>query len=352
MKLLEFLTITEKKKFRKPMIMYHGTSSGNLRSILKYGIVPSPSKKVWQDDEFISANDFSRASLDGSYWTSNLMTASSSGHNATDKFKGSALMVIAQIAEQSAHADEDSINFTIQRALPAMYNELAGVGIVADAAIKYSALAYFSGGSSDSRLSSPEQMLNTYATILHNELAKNAERELIDLDLMKRMMEAHMWRQLAYLKQAESDSYYTDAVVKEMDRLAAEGKVPAIPALSDVENTVKELQDALTRKYTKTAYASHGDFAHTLRITEPVTFRGANKILCIMGEMANWEAQGYENEYRAPMVLYYGEPPADFFEQYRSRKGTWLGAVNPQGEMVIPPTEELTTTLSSVQEKL
>jgi len=150
-------------------------------------------------------------------------------------------------------------------------------------------------------------------------------------------MEANMMRQLAYANEHESSGYYKDQYAKEMNRLADEGKAPPIPSLSDVETTIKGLQNELTRKYRKTAFASHGDFAHTLRITEPVTFRGANKILCILGDLATWKEMGYENQYTAPLVLYYGKPPADFFEQYKQRVGEWHGAVNPQGEMVIPP---------------
>jgi hypothetical protein len=339
MRLIELFNVLERKKFRQPLVMYHGTSDVHLRGILKQGVVPSAEEKVWATDKEVQAFDFSRASLEGSYWTSNMMTARSSSTTARNTFGGEPLLVIARIAESSAYADEDSMTSTIQRALPEMFNSLReqGQGLIPEAAIKSAALIYFGGWNEEGF--SPEAMLNAYAKILHEYLAADAAREPVDMDLMKRMMEAHMMRQLAYANEHEGDGYYKDQYAKEMNRLADEGKVPPIPSLTDVEATIKGLQNELTRKYRKTALASHGDFAHTLRITEPVTFRGANKIICILGDLANWKEMGYEQQYKAPLVLYYGTPPPDFFEQYKQRVGEWHGAVNPQGQMVIPPAD-------------
>jgi hypothetical protein len=345
MRLLELFSILERKKFRQPLVMYHGTSDAHLRGILKQGVVPSAEEKVWATDKEVQAHDFSRASLEGSYWTSNMMTARSSSTTARNTFGGEPLLVIAQIAESSTFADEDSITSTIQRALPEMFNALRpqGQGLIPEAAIKSAALIYYGGWNEEGF--SREAMLDTYAKILHGYLAGDAEREPMDLDLMKRMMEAHMMRQLAYANEHEGSGFYQDQYAKEMNRLAGEGKAPPIPAMADVETTIKGLQNELTRKYRKTALASHGDFAHTLRITEPVTFRGANKIICILGELTNWKEMGYEQQYKAPLVLYYGKPPADFFEQYKQRVGEWHGAVNQQGQMVIPPAEPVTESI-------
>jgi len=331
-------SLVERRKFRRPQIMYHGTSSAHLRGILKQGVLPSAEEKVWQDDPHISASDFSRASLEGSYWTTNLMTARASSTTATNKFSGSAIIVIAQIAEASTFADEDSITTTIQRALPEAFNSVVEEGhrVIPEAAIKSAALNYFSNGAYY-RGFQAEDLFQAYAKILHESLAGEAEREPMDLDLMRRMMEAHMMRQLAYENEASGNKYYQDTYVKEMLRLAEEGKVPPIPPLAEVENTIKGLQDELTRKYRKTTRADTEMFNPTLRITTPVTFRGANKIISVIGEMENWKEQGYENSYSTPLVLYYGTPPPVFLKQYEERVGEFRGAVNPQGEMVIPP---------------
>lgn len=345
MRLLELFSVLERKKFRRPLVMYHGTSDAHLRGILKQGVVPSAEEKVWATDKEVQAHDFSRASLEGSYWTSNMMTARSSSTTARNTFGGEPLLVIAQIAESSTFADEDSITNIIHRALPEMFNALRpeGHGLIPEAAIKSAALIYYGGWSEEGF--SPEAMLDAYAKILHGYLAGDAAREPVDMDLMKRMMEANMMRQLAYANEHESSGYYKDQYAKEMNRLADEGKAPPIPSLTDAETTIKGLQDELTRRYRKTTLASHGDFAHTLRITEPVTFRGANKIICILGDLTNWKEMGYEQQYKAPLVLYYGKPPADFFEQYKQRVGEWHGAVNPQGQMVIPPAQPVAESI-------
>jgi hypothetical protein len=272
-----------------------------------------------------------------------MMTARSSSTTARNTFGGEPLLVIALIAESSAQADEDSITSAIHHALPEMFNTLrpSGQGLIPEAAIKSAALIYYGGWNEEGF--SREAMINTYAKILHKSLAGDAAREPVDIDLMRRMMEAHMMRQLAYANEHESSGYYKDQYAKEMNRLADEGKAPPIPSMVDIETTIKGLQNELTRKYRKTALASHGDFSHTLRITEPVTYRGSNKIICILGDLANWKEMGYEKQYTAPLVLYYGKPPADFFEQYKQRVGEWVGAVNPQGQMVIPPSPRAVT---------
>jgi len=75
-------------KFRKPIVMFHGTSDKFLQSILKNGILPEPPQKTWDEDKNISSISASRESLKGSYWTSNLLTATSSAWNTVKKFGG------------------------------------------------------------------------------------------------------------------------------------------------------------------------------------------------------------------------------------------------------------------------
>lgn len=77
MRLDELNSISE-AKFAKPRIVYHGTRGDLGRSILKQGMDPNPKSRVWADDPDANQTRASRASLSGSYWTSNLMTAMSS----------------------------------------------------------------------------------------------------------------------------------------------------------------------------------------------------------------------------------------------------------------------------------
>ena len=63
MRLVEFLHQIDEAKFIKPVVMYHGTSSAHLRSILKQGIIPDPEEMVWATDPDLIPHSVSRASL-------------------------------------------------------------------------------------------------------------------------------------------------------------------------------------------------------------------------------------------------------------------------------------------------
>jgi hypothetical protein len=311
--------------------MYHGTSSTNLRSILKQGVVPNPKDRVWAKDTDINAHNLSRESLSGSYWTSNLMTAESSATTAT-RYRGAGkegenIIVMALISEGSAFADEDNINQAILIGIEHMYQELFGGGIILEALPKIAAYLYW-GGYEGRDYS--EKMTDSYSEYVHGELASDSKKQPIPRELLKDVFEAMMFRGLAYEVEHSGSGYYRDQYVKEMERLASEGKAPEIPPLAEVEQRLLKLRDALTRVYTKTAYFND-QFAHTLRTEEPVTYRGANRIVCIMI---------HPHDYKQPRTLVYGQIPDDYREQYRQRMGQSKGIVDTQGNVVEPPEQE------------
>ena len=197
MRFLQFIDQIDEAKFRKPREMYHGTTDKFLRTILKQGIIPDPKEKKWEDDPHISQYSLSRASLPGSYWTSNLMTARSSSTNTTGKFGGRPIVVTAQIAELAAYADEDTITSTLQYALPKVYQELFGRGIVADAVPKLMAGIYWNTpdgdawvkrdmpGAQGEDFSMKRAIRDTYARLVHDELAADPQRQPIPYDLLE-----------------------------------------------------------------------------------------------------------------------------------------------------------------------
>lgn len=330
MRLLEFIHSLQEAKFRKPIIMFHGTTTEKLPSILKHGVLPRAAERVWATDPQVTPHQFSRVSLPGSYWTSNLMTASSSATTAKNKFGGNALIVVAQISEGSAHADEDSVNYWLRDALPRMYQEIFGRGIAADAAPKSAALLYW--------VDHPEaqnMMVEEFAKIFHNRMAINPEKQPINKQLFKQILEAMMLRSLAYAKEHEQGRFYRDQWVA-----AYEEKVGEIPPLSEIENKLLDLRDKLTQIYRKTAYkGEEGQYLHTLRIPEPVNYRGANKIIAIVEEPPYTGVKD-----RQPVILHYGNPqqiPQEFFSQWRERIGSFPGLVDrTESHLLIEPDEE------------
>ena len=307
--------------------MYHGTSIGNLRSILKQGIVPNPADKVWADDPDVGKSSLSRESLPGSYWTSNLGTATSSSTTARKEFGDDQLIIIALIAEGSASADEDSINAALLRGFGAMYEELFQGGIVMDEIPKISSLAYWGKGYGREHKNYAPEMLQSYAKYVHNELSANPDKQPVPAELMKELMETMMLRALAYSDEKEGGQWSRDQYVKEMERLADEGQAPRWQPLAQMEQVLLRIRETLTKYYTKTAFHSEDMFSHTLRTEEPVTYRGANRIIGVIV---------HPHEYKNPRTLYYGTLPDDYREQYRQRVGPNRGIVGPQGNVLEP----------------
>ena len=320
MRFIHFLDVINEAKFRKPIEMYHGTSDAFLRSILKQGILPVPPGKVWDEDPDSSAYMASRASLEGSYWTSNLMTASSAAWNTAKKFPGNKLFVIANIAEQSAFADEDSINSWIDYA----FADAARLFNMNGQAVKHMASIYFNDWEG-----AKSKILHQFMDSLHGYLKASPDHPM-DPRFLKEVFEAYLMRGLAHAKKDEDLRYFDTT------------GIPDIPSVREAEKRWLEVREALTRHYTKSAYKTEGSTFHTLRMTEPVNFKGANKIIGIIGEPPRTAKPGQPDVdwYSTPLILYYGKATDDFLEQYRQRVGAFPGLVDPKGKMVIPSERE------------
>lgn len=302
---------------RQPRLMYHGTSSVFLRTILKQGIVPDPRQKRWATDDAESAHSFSRISLPGSYWTSNLMTARSSASNTIQKFGGDELMVIAQIAEQSAYADEDSINSQLQWAMGDTVHAF-NPGIVRN---MWLVLADSLFGTDASKRDAVQQV---FINSLHKHLQGRAKhppnRELAD-----ELLDTLVLRNMAFeTKQGMGASGLRHWV----------SHMPDVTSIAEIEQKLLHLRDRLTRSYRSTALYTQGDFNHTLRMTHPVTYRGANRIL--------WMLERPWRSFDQPFTLMYGtaDLPADFLTQYRERVGSFPGLVDPSGRELRPAVKK------------
>ena len=106
--MIKLSTLLERRgKGRHSMILYHGTSSTFLRSILKQGLMTTPKSKVWDPD-----GSFSGPSLEsyfGTYLTNETYVAKSSAKDASKKFGGNPLFVIVQVEFKSTVIDEDNV---------------------------------------------------------------------------------------------------------------------------------------------------------------------------------------------------------------------------------------------------
>lgn len=98
-------------KTAKKEILYHGTSSTHLRSILKQGLIPNPKQKNFNHLENVAGK------FEGSYLGQDLDSAKSYANNAVRVSKGVPMIVMAQVETKSPNLniDEEIVYTTILR---------------------------------------------------------------------------------------------------------------------------------------------------------------------------------------------------------------------------------------------
>lgn len=302
-------------KFRKPNIMFHGTSTAFLQSILKNGMVPRPKSKSWDEDPDVSLSSQSRVSLEGSYWTSNLLTATSSAWRTSNKFKGDQLIIIAQIQQQQAFADEDSVTYVINSS----FSNSFGNSLYMERPDLIAELYY----DHPDRIQKTKEVFNEK---LHNNLTKNTKKP-IPTNMLNDLFDAFVMRLIAHgEKESGGKEWYSPL-------RRVKNKPDNILSVNEAENNLLAQKDKLTKYYSESAIESPTDFSHTLRISEPITYSGANKILFIIERDKKLE--------NLPLKLHYGTPPLPnkFMEQWYSRIGTFPGLMNPDGKMLVEPSK-------------
>jgi hypothetical protein len=311
-------------KFKKPIVMYHGTSSEFLSSILKHGMIPNPKKKKWDTDPDVSLTTQSRASLEGSYWTSNLLTATSSGSNTTNKFGGETILIIANIQTGSAKADEDNVTYELKyqydKAFGGSYS--SNPKLVAD--VYYDSKEYY------------DKAKDKFITNVHNNLKDNPNQPQPS-ELLSDIFDASTLRIIAHgIADAKGDEYWSPIY-----RVKNKPTIP--PTVSETENNLLMLKDKLTRYYRSSASNKNVDqFSHTLRITEPITFSGANRITHILKIPKSYFDEN-KKYIQPPLVLLYGNKniPEKFLKDYTSRIGKFPGLVNKTNEILLNPVQEI-----------
>lgn len=296
-------------KFRKSTTMYHGTTSDFLPSILKKGLVPDPKKKYWADDPNASLTKASLASLHGSYWTSNIFTATSSATNTTNKFGGDKIIVIAQIQTQSAFADEDNLAFPLEW----NYNKAFGGNI----SEKPRQVAYYFYDDKNYY----ENAKKNFIKLVHDELSKNNEKKPVASQLLSDAFDAMSLRIIAHgIRDAGADKYWNP--LKDI-----KNKPDTEPTVAETEKNLLDTKDKLSQRYRETTL-DKDDFRHTLRITEPVTYSGANRITHVVEIPDGYVENG--NFVKPPIILHYGNKkniPEKFIQDFKSRVGKWPGVV-------------------------
>lgn len=290
-------------------LMYHGTDSENLPSILSQGLIPNPKKKVWQDDPHMSFYSPSRESLGGVYLTSNLMTALSSAGKGKTKRQ---TIVAVQVQSGNLLADEDSIVYhlngsvsdheytlmTLYAAWLALKNNL-----IEERWKKQEAQSHFivsQGNFVENNIKFFEGAIKGGLTIHEKSLLYHILVAGFPVVLARKASHIDYWR------------WGTDEVYG-VER----------PDIASSEADFKKLEDRLTRILKRLGRREHRerDFNHTARIETPITFTGKNKIISIV---EYW----YEREpkFKSFVRVIYppsGQVPTKLVEDWEKAQGPW-----------------------------
>lgn len=295
--------ILSEAKFRKPAVMFHGTSSVFLREILKKGLDPNPKSRVYDKDADIMGTGLSKQTLGGIYFSKTFRVANGAAYNAATKFGGNSLIVIAQIAEQSSFADEDMVSNEMLDAYK------AALGI---------------------QHSGPNRRV---IEIVHNSEAKQKAVEEFTNKVHESLSERDdmpiQWPGYGrvfnlitafYIEQIlKDDPSLNNVYRKELKDLVDSGI-----DYRDGTNSIRVAQDMMSRRYKDSVYIEPGEWErfHALRVTEPVTFSGSNRILSIV-ELGK--------KHNDPIKIHYGNKDTvlkHFKPSYENTMGEFPGFVD------------------------
>jgi len=289
-------------------LMWHGTTTKFLRSIKKQGFVPTPKNKVWADDpDSQHSPQRTRASLKGTYFTTNFMTAVSSAGNAKRKFGGDYLIVAARIQPRSGAADEDSIRYHLER----VFDDLVGRpsrwwGLRAHDSKQWDDNLKHLIRSVHNKLATGREPVPTQALIDY----ANAELDYAVAKESKTRRELDMRRDVwDGIQQALEKQGLDYEELRTREKAFWDGPVVWPTDIGKAEQEYLKAIDKLTKHYRKSGTRDKGFGGFNVRIEEPVDFRGRNRILC----MFSWDPDARQ------LKLEYGHMDSKTktaFEQY------------------------------------
>jgi len=292
------IDICERRMGGGPVVMFHGTSSVFLRSILKQGFIPDPREKRWADDSNAGWHRSSRASFPGTYFTENVTTAMSSATNTTSKFGGNSVYVVALIQQRSGLVDEDYIVSVIET------GTLNNTSNIAE-------LWKDLHGDSEGRYRSTDYIRKVYARWLKDVVTRlDINERSISQPVMQELFIAIVTRKAAYLGK-QTSSYVTYGLTLPEPREAEQRYRKALDVFI---HKVK----ALATNYRK-GFPPRETFMHNVRITEPVTYRGHNRILAVYEEVG-----GRDSGELLQLKIHYGKPIPEFEKDFKQRWGNFV----------------------------
>lgn len=236
-------------------LFYHGTSTTLAKHILSEGFVPNPKKKIWDGETGV------QQSYTGTYFTARVSTANRYADGAVKKFGGFPVVFEVQLETRTGLFDEDEIAPVAGTLLLVLYDAKDVGGLNQETA----------------RL-----LLNDYNRPRLNGLIEETVMRWMGTgeENFRAQPFGQLWR--TRFGDAEPHPRYLEAVFKAV-------REAAIAFVEDVRDTgstdggpqYRKANTKLLKVLNLSKYGPHpeGSWTQNIRIVEPVTFRGANKIL-------------------------------------------------------------------------
>jgi len=337
---LSSIIFEKRKKRTKPQIMFHGTTSKFLPRIFQLGVVPNPKAGKWKgdisNDDSVDANRRSLKSLEGSYWTTNVGTAFSAGNNTRRKFGGNSIFIIAEIVPQTGKADEDSVEGSIDRAFAASIVPWFGARSIPEAAVALQGILdadSLNGGTTE------KQITKDFSKQLHNSLKIN-DKMPMDEKMLGKVFHVYLERILGHMDIENGDKKWEylenyrrelekgtgwsqEDAKKMMDKKT--NNIPKFDSGIGEENYSKAL-DWVSGRYKKSTFVGDDeDFGVNLRVTQPVGFRGRNKIIAILDSPKE----------ETNLILIYGNKvPNEFIVKWKDFWGPNFKIIDQNGKIL------------------
>lgn len=296
-------------------IMFHGTTSYFLKSILSNGLVPSPKQKVWQSDTS-SYSRSSRESYGGIYFTKNFVTALSSARIATEKFKGNAVIVVAELQPRTALPDEDSFTFMTNYVLDYAVGEKGKYVGDAESMNVWTYIYYLQNDKTYKR--KEQDFIDKYKADIEGKMKDVVPEESSGINkALGELFISALKRRIAHIEK-DSLTRLISGAIDDWNK----AKIEAEKLISNKEEYEQEYMKALNsviKLLKRETYKHKDDFSKSYRITEPVGFSGRNKIIAVI-ELPNYLG-GRDSNTPTILDVKYGKMPNEFIDAWKERIG-------------------------------
>lgn len=326
------------QKLAATQIMYHGTSIDNLSTILSQGL-NTHHAKTWTPERGHRDRMESIESFDGVYFTTNFMTAKAAARNATQESNSNGyVMVMANLELRTPNIllDEDQIRSPLNAISQSM-----GLNLATDSVIHFA--HWIKDGFPNIDVAAKAYLRQWLYSMKYS-------RQESDQNLNQESERLYLYYQ-GYIKNYIM-AYAEFIVAMNFESLEKSTwgnrykyEFPQFVGISrsQAEAKLRQTKDILSRK--TTSFTNTVDsFSHNVRVTDPVTFRGKNKIV-LVGKFN--EPFDTDRKYSTTGTIYYMTDQMalnNLVSQITERVGGGIKIINQQGSVLVDlPKESIQT---------